>query len=86
MNKKIFIEQSRKNTDVIFSTPEKPSRVCELFSKSKNQNIKIVAIPLFPGIKVACWVGVYGIKTPEKTKFINPFSELVFTYASPEAP
>jgi hypothetical protein len=77
-----YTEKFRDNMGQNFDVPDKPSLVCALratFFKSSSDS-KIVSIGGW-GAKssVSRWVGVYGIITPEKELFHNPFSSFKFS-------
>ena len=82
-----FIAQPRKDMGMVFNTPDKPSQICAFriaMFQCTNPNIKMAAITLHGGGAIKNWVGVYGIKTPEKEEFINSFS--VFTFDGIKTP
>jgi hypothetical protein len=78
-----YIDKPRKD----MGTPDKPTPICALrvaMFTCTNSHIKIAAIPLHGGGAIKNWVGVYGIKTPKKSAFINPFD--VFTFDGIKTP
>jgi len=70
----------------IFSVPEETTPICAIRAAlfKCNSDNKMVAIGLHGGNMVTNWVGVYGVVTPKKASFINPFS--VFSFDDVQTP
>lgn len=85
-----LIKKSEEMMGVVYSVPEKTSMkesmVCaiRIIPYKLNPNIKIVAIGLHGGKAITNWAGVYGVRTPDKDIFINPFA--LFSFDGGENP